>query len=247
MHLGLGHNYILLPPSSPSLLTPFFTGSEKGVKNFAASSHPLSSSPRQKGSRWLTCEGDSVGAHEFILLRNGPSWSVQWWLSYRRHPSPPPTCWSPEGIYKSSSLQRWRRISFQVISQGDSWFFTTVSQERKTQKNTLAWDRKGKLRFWHSGNEHQWTGSYVSSKKNIPCHGVGMPIQEAGLWGCNWHQAQGHLPRWEQEMRKGRSVLVLTPVSHAPNVRAGVSSADDDKGKRWWRGKKPHAYGAGLT
>lgn len=31
MYLGLGHNYILLPPPSPSLLTPFLTGSEKGV------------------------------------------------------------------------------------------------------------------------------------------------------------------------------------------------------------------------
>lgn len=41
MHLGLGHNYILLPPSSPSLLTTFLTGSEKGVKNFAVSSYPF--------------------------------------------------------------------------------------------------------------------------------------------------------------------------------------------------------------
>lgn len=29
MHLGLGHNYILLPPASPGLLAPPLTGSEK--------------------------------------------------------------------------------------------------------------------------------------------------------------------------------------------------------------------------
>lgn len=49
MHLVLGHNYILPPPDSPSLLTPLLTGSGEGVQNFAASSHPLSSSLGKKG------------------------------------------------------------------------------------------------------------------------------------------------------------------------------------------------------
>lgn len=53
MHLGPGHDYILLPPPSPSLLTPL-TGSSKAVTKFAATSRPLSLSPPQVGAHAFT-------------------------------------------------------------------------------------------------------------------------------------------------------------------------------------------------
>lgn len=56
--------YFPLPPPACWLL--FSQGVKKESKTLQCLPILLSSSPRQKGSRWLTCEGVSVGAHDFM-------------------------------------------------------------------------------------------------------------------------------------------------------------------------------------
>ena len=166
-----------------------------------------------------------------LTEKESDQWKSDWGLSKNRCPRPSPTCQSWGEIHKPSSFQPLVEISFGVVSQDGSWYFCNSfprMSKKKNQENTLARDREGNLRFWHSGNEHSWTGGYVRRKENVPFFlKPGLLSWEAGLRGC------------------GALVLWLVSGPGSPSL---VGTARNSGFHMWlprWLSGKESAYNAG--
>ena len=191
MHLGPGHNYILLPPPSSSLLTSLL-GSSKGVTKL----------------QWLAvpcpphlCRWGRTTSH---LTEESDRWKGDRGLSESRCPCPAPTCQSWGEIQKPSSFQPSGKSScgpFFLKTGPD--ISITVSQECKKKKKKIRrtlWPETERA-TWDSGTQ-EWT---LADRRFCQQEREHCLCEEAGLWrwGCGWRQAQGHLPWWGRQGIQG--------------------------------------------
>lgn len=162
--------------------------------------------------------------------------------SLRKTPAPPPTCRSLEESTHQVHSNDSTRFHSKSYLQATPDFLQQFPKNVKLRKNTLAGDRKGKLRFWHSGNERQGTGSYVSSNENTPCQS--QACRPRGRAVRVWLASGPGPPALVGTASKeGVASPSADPTETRPKRPGlGQSSADSGRSEGRCRGKEPPVF-----